>query len=254
MTLLTVSSLLSGIAGPIGGDLSHEFLVLAETGESELYCDPAVLSLDTMLKDVDYNGDLEPIVRRYTDYYAATDEKYDTQDPVVQELGDKMLKTRGIEVGHIFLFGTKYSEPLKAHVMDETGRQVPVFMGSYGVGVSRLLGAIIEASHDDKGIIWPEDVAPFRVGVINLKSDDHDCCTVAQDLHDSLEAAGCSCLLDDRAERAGVKFNDMDLIGIPWQITVGPRGLQNGTLELKCRKTGEKQDLSIEAVKQRFCS
>ncbi len=239
--------------GPIGGNLSHEFLILAETGESELFCDPKILALDTTLEDTSYDDDLQPIVERYTNFYAATDEKYDAADPAVQALGNDMVKTRGIEVGHIFLFGTKYSEPMKAHVMDETGRQIPVFMGSYGVGVSRLLGAIIEASHDDNGIIWPENVAPFKVGIINLKTGDERCDAVSQDLHDALEASGCECLLDDRSERAGVKFNDMDLIGIPWQITVGPRGLKTGTVELKSRKTGEKQDMSIDAIKQKFC-
>ncbi len=240
--------------GPIGGSLSHEFLILAETGESELFCDPAILKLDTALENIDYHADLQPIVERYTGFYAATDEKYNPSDPMVQALGEKMVKTRGIEVGHIFLFGTKYSTPMKANIMDETGKQVPVFMGSYGVGISRLLGAIIEASHDDNGIIWPEAVAPFRAGIINLKAGDENCDSVSLDIHDTLEAGGCACLLDDRSERAGVKFNDMDLMGIPWQITVGPRGLKSGTVELKSRKTGEKQDMSIDAIKQKFCS
>ncbi len=238
--------------GPIGGDLSHEFLIVAETGESELYCDPEILTLDTKLADIDFNQDLSPIIQRYTQYYAATDEMHDEKDEKVQKLGDKLYKTRGIEVGHIFLFGEKYSEPMKATVMDESGKPVPVYMGSYGVGVSRLVGAVIEANHDENGIIWPEAIAPFQVAIINLKTDDADCCKAAEDIYNSLNSQNIDTLLDDRNERAGVKFKDMDLMGIPWHITVGPRGLKEGKVELKNRRTGEKTDISIAEVKSYF--
>ncbi|MFV0321048.1 MAG: proline--tRNA ligase [Alphaproteobacteria bacterium] len=238
--------------GPIGGNLSHEFLILAETGESELFCDPKILELDNTLTNIDYDGDLSPIINRYTQFYAATDEMHDVNDPKVQALGDKLLTMRGIEVGHIFLFGTKYSEPMKATVMDENGTPIPVYMGSYGVGVSRLVGAIIEACHDDNGIIWPESIAPFTVGIINLKTDDDECNAVSEMLHDYFEANNITVLYDDRKERAGVKFKDMDLIGLPWHITVGPRGLKEGKIELKNRATGEKTEMTIDEVKAKF--
>ncbi len=238
--------------GPIGGKLSHEFLILADTGESELFCDPEILTLDTELSDVDFSKDLSPIIQRYTQYYAATDEMHDENDDKVKNLGDNLHQTRGIEVGHIFLFGEKYSEPMKATVMDETGKPTPVYMGSYGVGVSRLMGAIIEANHDENGIIWPENVAPFMVGIINLKIDDADCNQAAEDIYNALKQQNIDVLLDDRNERAGAKFKDMDLIGIPWQITIGPRGLKEGLVELKNRKTGEKKDISLNDVKTYF--
>ncbi len=238
--------------GPIGGNLSHEFLILADTGESELYCDPEILKLDTELSNVDFNEDLSPLINRYTQYYAATDEMYDAEDEKVKKLGHKLFKTRGIEVGHIFLFGEKYSKPMKATVMDEQGKPIPVYMGSYGVGISRLVGAVIEANHDENGIIWPETIAPFLVAIINLKTDDEECNKAAENIYTHLSAQGIDILLDDRNERAGVKFKDMDLIGIPWHITVGPRGLKEDKVELKNRKTGEKTELSIEAVKSYF--
>lgn len=238
--------------GPIGGNLSHEFLILAETGESELFCDPKILELDNKLTNIDYNGDLSPVIDRYTQFYAATDEMHDINHPKVLELEDKLLTMRGIEVGHIFLFGTKYSEPMKATVMDENGAPTAVYMGSYGVGVSRLVGAIIEACHDDNGIIWPESIAPFKIGIINLKTDDEQCNEVAQMLHDYFETNNISVLYDDRDERAGVKFKDMDLIGLPWHITIGPRGLKEGKIELKNRASGEKTEMTIEEIKAKF--
>ena len=236
--------------GPIGGDLSHEFLVLAETGESGVFVHKDVLEYDVPGDDVDYEGDLQPIVDKWTSLYAATDEMHD--EAVEAELGDNLVNARGIEVGHIFHFGTKYSEPMGATVADQDGKEVPLQMGSYGIGVSRLIGAIIEASHDENGIIWPESVAPYKVGLINLKTGNEECDEVCEKLYKELNAAGCDTLLDDTKNGAGAKFNNMDLIGLPWQVVIGPRGLKNGVAEVKNRKTGKKEEVAIADLVAKF--
>jgi prolyl-tRNA synthetase len=238
--------------GPIGGDLSHEFIILAETGESEVYCDRAWLTTDVLAAEVDYRDDLEPIVRRYTALYAATDEKH---DPARCPLAPHDLVTaRGIEVGHIFYFGDKYSRPMGAFVTRPDGESVPLEMGSYGIGVSRLVGALIEANHDDLGIIWPPSVAPFRVGLINLRAGDERCRRMAEELYGKLIGAGVEVLYDDRDESPGAKFATMDLIGLPWQLIVGPRGLAAGTVEVKDRRSGERRELSAEAALARVAA
>jgi prolyl-tRNA synthetase len=236
--------------GPIGGDLSHEFIILAETGESGVFCDKAWLDLDVLNQAPGHDDDLEPFFQHFTSIYAATDEKHDPATCPVPA-GD-LVSARGIEVGHIFYFGTKYSVPMGATVTGPDGEQVAVEMGSYGIGVSRLVGAIIEASHDDAGIVWPDAVAPFKVGLINLKSGDAECDRVCGDLYAALSRAGVEVLYDDRDERPGVKFADMDLIGLPWQLTVGPRGLKNGVVELKRRATGERAELAPDAAVDRL--
>lgn len=232
--------------GPIGGDLSHEFIVLAETGESAVFCDKALLDLDTPGDDLDYDSDLQPQVDAWTAHYAATDEMHDPGTCDVAE--DQLVTARGIEVGHIFYFGTKYSEPLGAKVQGTDGQQITLEMGSYGIGVSRLVGAIIEASHDDKGIIWPESVAPWKVGLINLKVGDSDCDAMCERIYTELGAAGVEALYDDRDERAGGKFADMDLVGVPWQLTIGPRGLKDGKIEVKRRADGEKSEIVVDGL------
>jgi prolyl-tRNA synthetase len=234
--------------GPIGGDMSHEFIILAETGESEVFCDRTLVDMPAPGDEVDYEADLTPIIEQRTSLYAATDEKHDAVKFEADVPADNRLSARGIEVGHIFFFGTKYSEPLGALVAGPDGKDVPVQMGSYGIGVSRLLGAIIEASHDEDGIIWPESVAPFKVGLINLKSGDADTDAACAKLYATLTKAGVEVLYDDRDERAGAKFSGMDLIGLPWQLVVGPRGLKNGVVELKERATGNREELSTEAA------
>jgi prolyl-tRNA synthetase len=238
--------------GPIGGDLSHEFIILAETGESAVFCDKDWLGMDALAQAVDYDADLQPTVDEWTRRYAVTDEKHDPKACPIAE--SQLLTTRGIEVGHIFYFGTRYSTPLKATVQTPDGQNVPVEMGSYGIGVSRLVGAIIEASHDDNGIIWPDSVAPFAAGIVNLKAGDAGCDIAANELYAKCHNAGLDVLLDDTDERAGAKFATMDLIGLPWQITVGPRGVKSGTVELKRRATGEKHELSAEAALARLLS
>jgi prolyl-tRNA synthetase len=232
--------------GPIGGDLSHEFIILAETGESAVYCDKAWLETDILAAEVDYDSDLEPAFKKWTSLYAATDDMHDAAKSPLPP--DQLVTARGIEVGHIFYFGTKYSKPMNAVVTGPNGETMPVEMGSYGIGVSRLVGAIIEASHDDKGIIWPEAIAPFRVGLINLRVADAKCVAAADSLHARLRAAGIETLYDDRDESAGAKFATMDLIGLPWQLVLGPRGLAAGTVELKNRASGAKEEIPVDAA------
>ncbi|MGE0746508.1 MAG: proline--tRNA ligase [Rhodospirillales bacterium] len=229
--------------GVIGGDMSHEFIILADTGESQVFCHRDLTEFDVLGTDVDYSADLQPIVDKWTGLYAATDEMHDAAKAA--ELGDRLVTARGIEVGHIFYFGTKYSKPMNAVVAGPGGEPVAVEMGSYGIGVSRLVGGIIEASHDDAGIVWPDSVAPFRAGILNLKPGDADCDRLCADLYAKLAGEA---LYDDRGERAGVKFADMDLIGLPWQLVVGPRGAKAGMVELKRRATGERQELSPDAA------
>jgi len=230
--------------GPIGGDLSHEFIILAETGESAVFCHKDWMDLDILADAPEYSGDLQSFFDKCSSIYAATDEKHDPNAVPA----DQLVSARGIEVGHIFTFGTKYSKAMNAVVACQDGESRPVEMGSYGIGVSRLAGAIIEASHDDAGIIWPEAVAPFKVGLINLKSGDAETDAVCDELYAQLSNAGVEVLYDDRSDRPGAKFADMDLIGLPWQLVVGPRGLKTGVVELKCRATGEKTELSREAA------
>ena len=236
--------------GPIGGDLSHEFIILAETGESGVFCHKDWLTLDVLQNAPGFDEDLQPFFDTCTSIYAATDEKHEPGNCPVPE--SDLVSARGIEVGHIFNFGTKYSKPMNAVVAGPGGEPVPVEMGSYGIGVSRLMGAIIEASHDDNGIIWPDAVAPFNVGLVNLKVGDAETDRVCQELYYKLRANGMEVLYDDRDERPGVKFADMDLIGLPWQLVVGPRGLKNGVVELKRRATGEKQELSVESALEKL--
>jgi prolyl-tRNA synthetase len=235
--------------GPIGGKLSHEFIILAETGESAVFCHKDYLGFGTPGADVDFEDRelLAAEVERWTSLYAATEEMHEESEFAAIPDADK-LSARGIEVGHIFYFGTKYSEPMKATVTGPDGKDQPVHMGSYGIGPSRLVAAIIEASHDDAGIIWPESIAPFKVGLINLKAGDAATDSACEDLYAKLQKANVEVLYDDTAERGGAKFANMDLIGLPWQLVVGPKGLADGTVELKNRATGEKRNSSQEEV------
>jgi prolyl-tRNA synthetase len=231
--------------GPIGGNLSHEFIILAETGESEVFCHKDYLDFEVPGPDVDFDdvAGLQGIVDRWTSLYAATSEKHDPAAfAALPE--DKRVSARGIEVGHIFYFGTKYSEPMKAVVAGPDGVEVPVHMGSYGIGPSRLVAAIIEASHDNAGIKWPEAVAPFRVAILNLKQGDAAADAACEQLYRDLTARGVEALYNDLDERPGSKFASADLIGVPWQILVGPRGLAEGKVEVKRRADGSRELLS----------
>lgn len=222
--------------GAIGGDLSHEFQIVAETGESTIYYDAKYTKLSPEEMSFD----------RVSSLYAAADELHKPEECPVPE--GELMTSRGIEIGHIFYFGTKYSEVMGAKVTGPDGNLVALEMGSYGIGVSRLVGAIIEASHDERGIIWPESIAPFRVGLMNLKAGDKKADALADALYNSLITAGIEVLYDDRDERAGTKFADMDLIGLPWQIILGNKTIETGVVEVKNRKTGDRQEVSLADV------
>jgi prolyl-tRNA synthetase len=236
-------------SGPIGGDDTHEFLVLASTGESEVFYDDRVTRLKLGDRQIDYDDrdQVAAVCAEFTSLYARTDETHD--EAAFARVPEAHRKVgRGIEVGQIFYFGTKYSEPMGAFVVNEKGERVPVHMGSHGIGVSRLVGAIIEASHDEKGIIWPEGVTPFHAGIVNLKPGDGSADAACEGIYRALSERGLAPLYDDRDERAGAKFATMDLIGLPWRITVGPRGLAAGVVELTSRRTGESEQMSPEAA------
>jgi prolyl-tRNA synthetase len=240
-------------SGPIGGDLSHEFIVLAPTGESEVFYDAAFEEFDWQQNDLQY-GDaegLKALFDRVSSTYSATDETHDeSRWSAIAE--DRKRTGRGIEVGHIFYFGDKYSAAMGLKVSGPDGQMITPMMGSYGVGVSRLVGAIIEASHDDAGIVWPETVAPWKVGIVTMRQDDQPSVAAAEDLYASLQLAGVETAYDDRDERGGAKLATMDLIGLPWQLIVGPRGIAAGTVELKRRSSGERQELSVESALARL--
>ncbi len=242
-------------SGPIGGDDTHEFLVLAETGESEVFYDAAITDLALGGRSIDYDdrAGLRAICAEWTAPYARTDETHD-EAAFGKIPEDRRRVSRGIEVGQIFYFGTKYSEPMGATVSTAEGDSVPVHMGSHGIGVSRLAGALIEANHDENGIIWPEEVTPFHCGIVNLRQGDGDCDAACAGIEAALAAEGLDPLYDDRDERAGAKFATMDFIGLPWRITVGPRGLRNGRVELVSRRTGESEEMSPEAAVARVAA
>ena len=238
--------------GPIGGDQSHEFIILADTGESGVYINSDVLDLPIPPADVDYDSDLAPIIDQWTSLYAATDDVHDAARFDRETPPEKRLQRRGIEVGQVFYFGDKYSKPMKAVVTGPDGVERPVLGGSYGVGVSRLVGALIEAGHDEAGIIWPESVAPFRVGIANLKVGDAATDAASLKIYNALQKAGIDVLYDDTDERPGAKFARLDLIGLPYQIIIGPKGLAEGQVEVKSRSTGARENLALEAAIARF--
>ena len=239
-------------SGPIGGDMSHEFVILADTGESGVFCDRGLLDQSVPGPVYDDPAELQRIVDQWTGPYAATDDMHEP-DRFEREVPEaRRVEARGIEVGHVFYFGTKYSEKLGVVVDLPDGSRVPVEMGSYGVGVSRLVGAIIEACHDGRGILWPASVAPFQVGLANLRQNDPGCAASASAMYDSLTGAGVEVLYDDRDERAGTKLADLDLLGFPWQVVVGPRGVKQGVVELRARASGESAEVSPEDALQRI--
>ncbi|HKN29718.1 MAG TPA: proline--tRNA ligase [Roseiarcus sp.] len=235
--------------GPIGGDLSHEFIILASTGESEVFCHRDYLTFETPPENIDFDdaAAMQAVFDKWTSLYAATSEKHDAA--AFEKLPpEAAITARGIEVGHIFYFGIKYSLPMKAVVNGPDGKEHFVHMGSYGIGPSRLAAALIEANHDEAGPIWPEEVAPFRVGLINLKVSDAACDGACKRLYNALEGAGLDVLYDDRDERPGAKFATMDLVGAPHQVIVGPKSLSEGKVELKTRRGGERELVSVEAA------
>ena len=231
--------------GPIGGDLSHEFIIIADTGESEVYVEKELLNFEDSLTNINYEEDLLEKVNKFTSFYAATEEKYDASD--FDNKNKSLIKTRGIEVGHIFHFGQKYSSPMRATISDRQGDNIPVFMGSYGVGLSRLVGAIIEANHDQHGIIWPSEITPWNYNIINLKNGNNDCDNICLKLYNLIDNKS-NVLYDDTDERAGAKLARADLIGLPYQIIIGPKGVKQELYDLKCRKSGEISKLSYNEL------
>ena len=239
--------------GPIGGKLSHEFIILASTGESEVFCHKDFLDLEAPAESIDFDSrdTMQGVFDTWTSKYAATSEMHDASAYDAMPEADR-VSARGIEVGHIFYFGTKYSEPMRAVVNGPDGKEVTVQMGSYGIGPSRLVAALIEANHDESGIIWPDSVAPFKVGLANLKVGDAATDSACKDLYEKLERAGVDVLYDDRDERPGAKFATLDLIGLPYQVIVGPKGLADGKVEVKTRRTGVREMLSPEEALNRL--
>ncbi|WP_334163857.1 proline--tRNA ligase [Phenylobacterium sp.] len=240
--------------GPIGGDLSHEFIILADTGESQVFAHRDLVEMGAPGPDLDWDGDLQPLVEQRTRLYAASDEMHDQARFEAEAAEGDRMTARGIEVGHIFYFGEKYSKPMGARVAGPDGKEVPVHMGSYGVGVSRLVGAIIEASHDDAGIIWPDPVAPFGAAVVNLRPGEPTVDEVAEQAYRALADRGKEPCLDDRDDRPGAKFASLDLVGVPWQLIVGPKGVAEGAVEIKRRATGERQTLPLEQALKAICA
>ena len=238
----------SAESGPIGGNLSHEFSIIAPTGESEIFCDKNLLDIDINKKDYISDEEIAEVVEEYLGFYSATDEKHDSKKFNSMVKTENQISGRGIEVGHIFSFGEKYSKPMKASIVNTDGKNSYVYMGSYGIGVSRLVATIIECFNDESGIIWPISVAPFKVNIINLKNSDQECYQKSLEIQDLFEKKGIEVIFDDRNESAGKKFSDSDLIGIPFQLIIGPRELKNGNVELKTRKTNEKEIISFDSA------
>ena len=238
----------SAESGPIGGNLSHEFSIIAPTGESEIFCDKNLLDIDINKKNYTSDEEISEVVEEYLGFYSATDEKHDSEKFNSMVKTENQISGRGIEVGHIFSFGEKYSKPMKASIVNMDGKNSYVYMGSYGIGVSRLVATIIECFNDESGIIWPISVAPFKVNIINLKNSDQECYQKSLEIHDLFEKKGIEVIFDDRNESAGKKFSDSDLIGIPFQLIIGPRELKNGNVELKTRKTNEKEIISFDSA------
>ena len=241
--------------GPIGGDLSHEFLILAETGESGVFVHRSLLEQDVPPPGVDFDDAvaLQATVDAWTGAYARTDEMHDAAEWSALPEGER-VEARGIEVGHIFHFGRKYSEPMGATVTGPDGKDQAVYMGSYGIGPSRLVGALIEAGHDDDGIVWPDAVAPFEVGIVAMRTNDEATMRMCESVYRQLTLASVDVLFDDTDARAGEKFARMDLIGLPWQVIVGPRGVAGNQIELKNRRTGERHEITPEDAVSRLKS
>ena len=232
--------------GPIGGDLSHEFIIIADTGESEVYVERELLNFENSFQNINYNDNLQEEVNKFTSFYAATEEKHDAGN--FDDKDNTLIKTRGIEVGHIFHFGQKYSLPMRATISNKEGENVPVFMGSYGVGLSRLVGAVIEANHDKYGIIWPKEITPWDYNIINLKSGDNDCDKICLNIYNLIKDNRIDVLYDDTDERTGAKLARADLIGLPYQIIIGPKGIKDQLYDLKCRKSGDISRLSYSEL------
>ena len=234
-------------SGPIGGELSHEFSIITNTGETEVYYDSRIVKIDDEQADYSNNKSLENYFKNITNFYSATRDKH-SRDIFNQLPKEFQKKGKAIEIGHIFSFGYKYSKPMNAFVSDAKGNNIPVYMGSYGIGISRLVSAIIEVYHDDKGILWPISIAPFQIGIINLGKNDEECLQASEKIYNELKENNFDIIYDDRDESVGKKYADMDLIGVPFQIIIGPRDLKRNNCELKDRKKDNKVCIDIKNV------
>ena len=223
--------------GPIGGENSHEFHIIAETGESDIYYDK---KFDLLSHDPDM--DLDPLMS----LYAAESSQHDPKNCPIPE--ESLRVKKGIEVGHIFTFGHKYSEIMNAHVDSSEGKKINVEMGSYGIGLSRLVAAVIESNHDERGIVWPNSIAPFKASIVNLKPNDSVCDFLATRIYSNFCSQNIEVLYDDTKDSVGAKFAVNDLIGSPWQIIVGPKNAANDMVELKHRKTNETELMSADSA------
>ena len=234
-------------SGPIGGELSHEFSIITNTGETEVYYDSRIVKIDDEQADYSNNKSLENYFKNITNFYSATRDKHSRD--IFNQLPKEFQKNgKAIEIGHIFSFGYKYSKPMNAFVSDAKGNNIPVYMGSYGIGISRLVSAIIEVYHDDKGILWPISIAPFQIGIINLGKNDEECLQASEKIYNELKENNFDIIYDDRDESVGKKYADMDLIGVPFQIIIGPRDLKRNNCELKDRKNDSKVCIDIKNV------
>ena len=233
--------------GPIGGDLSHEFVILAETGESKIYSDKRIFDIDVS-QHSDEDDSIKDLRKKYDKFYAVTDDKYKKIDFEKKVEKSNQLITKGIEVGHIFYFGDKYSKPLKCSVDLKDGKKVDVKMGSYGIGVSRLVGAIIEAKFNNNVMKWPNSVSPFDVVIIpSLQKNDKSNYEKAEKIYKELLKNNIDVLLDDTDEHLSAKFKKFDLIGIPYQIILGSKSTDN-KFEFK-EINGDTENLSLEEIK-----
>lgn len=216
--------------GAIGGDLSHEFHILADTGESAIFYDKKFETENLAVAEMQ-------------NLYAMADEMHVPEKcPIAAE---QLASKRGIEVGHIFNFGLKYSKAMEASVMGPAGEKIYPNMGSYGIGASRIVAAAIEANHDANGIIWPKEIAPFQVALINVRAGDELCDRVCEEIYQKLQKQNVEVIYDDTKASLGQKFSIADLIGVPTQVVVGPKSAALGKVEVKERRSGEKKETEI---------
>ncbi len=236
--------------GPIGGDLSHEFIILADTGESKIYSDKRIFDID-ISKHNDADDSIKELREKYDAFYAVTDNKFKKEDFEKKVKKENQLVTKGIEVGHIFYFGDKYSKPLKCSVDLQDGKKVDVKMGSYGIGVSRLVGAIIESKFTNNVMRWPESVAPFEVAIIpSLQKNDKSNYLKAKKIYNLLIKNKIDVLFDDTEDHLSAKFKKFDLIGIPYQIILGSK-FTGDKFEFK-EINGETETLFLDEIKKKL--
>ncbi len=233
--------------GPIGGTLSHEFILETTNGESEIFFDKTINDIKFDNIDSNDHESLKKLVDKFSKLYSRTLEKHDKKYFEKSVDAKNRKHSKGIEIGHIFYFGTKYSEKLNSVFLDSKGKTNHIFSGSYGIGVSRLVAAIIESSHDDKGIIWPKEVSPFELGLINVRKGDNISTDFCEKFY-TLFNKKYNIIYEDRDIRLGQTLNTFDLIGIPLQLIIGEKNIINNNVEVKDRKSGKVDLVSKEQL------